>query len=198
MFDKKVSTLLSSSAEAAKNAFIREGLKASNETLSGNGSLKYTTSGDDFVDNFFAISTFKEPRSYKEVAEDMQRLWSQDPLKCLKLAVYIRMITRKPQVLEHFRMEKVQVLEVQKGQGLRHEGILRMLWLAINHPITFTQNFCYFIAAGSWKDVITMLNLDLQYHGWENRQLNWKFFQNVIFAGLANPNTTHQIGRAHV
>ena len=48
MFDKKVSTLLSSSAEAAKNAFIREGLKASNETLSGNGSLKYTTSGDDF------------------------------------------------------------------------------------------------------------------------------------------------------
>lgn len=190
-FYKKVSSLLSSSKE--ENSFVKAALKASNETLSGNGSLKYTTSGDDFVDNFFAISTFKEPRSYKEVAEDMQRLWSQDPLKCLKLAVYIRMITRKPQVLEHFGMEKAQVLEVQKGQGLRHEGILRMLWLAINHPTTFTQNFCYFIAAGSWKDVITMLNLDLQYHGWENRQLNWKFFQNVIFAGLANPNTTHLV-----
>ena len=190
-FDKKVSSLLSSSKE--ENSFVKAALKASNECLSGNGSLKYTTSGDDFVDNFFAISTFKEPRSYKEVAEDMQRLWSQDPLKCLKLAVYIRMITRKPKVLEHFGMEKAQVLEVQKGQGLRHEGILRMLWLAINHPITFTQNFCYFIAAGSWKDVITMLNLDLQYHGWENRQLNWKFFQNVIFAGLANPNTTHLV-----
>ena len=192
VFEKKVSNLLDSHSKE-ENQFVKEALKASNETLSGNGSLKYSTSGDDFVDNFSAVSYFKTPRSYKEVSEDMQRLWSQDPLKCLKLAVYIRMITRKPQVLEHFGMEKAQVLEVQRGQGLRHEGILRMLWLAINHPITFTQNFCYFIAAGSWKDVITMLNLDLQYHGWENRQLNWKFFQNVIFAGLANPNTTHLV-----
>lgn len=192
IFEKKVSNLLSP-PNTKENSFVKEALKASNETLSGNGSLKYTTSGDDFVDNFAAISYFKSPRSYKEVSEDMQRLWSQDPLKCLKLAIYIRMITRKPQVLEHFGMEKAQVLEVQKGQGLRHEGILRMLWLAINHPTTFTHNFCYFIAAGSWKDVITMLNLDLQFHGWEGRKLNWKFFKNVIYAGLANPNTTHLV-----
>lgn len=190
VFEKKVSNLLSSPTE---NSFVKEALKASNETLSGNGSLKYTTSGDDFVDNFASVSYFKNPRSYKEVSKDMQRLWSQDPLKCLKLAVYIRMITRKPQVLEHFGLEKAQVLEVQKGQGLRHEGILRMLWLAINHPITFTQNFCYFIAAGSWKDVITMLNLDLQFHGWDGRKLNWKFFRNIIYAGLTNQNTTHLV-----
>lgn len=188
-FSKKVSTLLGES----KNAFIREGLKATHETLSGNGALKYTTSGDDFVDNFAAIASFKEPRPYNEVAKDMQRLWSQDPLKCLKLAVYTRMITRKPQVLEHLGMEKAEVLEVQRGQGLRNEGIMRMLWLAINHPKTFTQNFCLFIAAGSWKDVFTMLNLDLQYHGWEGRKLEWRFFKNVIFAGLHNPNTTHLV-----
>lgn len=192
MFEKKVSNLLSSTP-TVENSFVKEALKTSNETLSGNGALKYSTSGDDFVDNFSAISNFKQPRSYQEVAKDMERLWSQDPLKCLKLAVYIRMITRKPQVLEHFGTEKAKVLEVQRGQGLRHEGILRMLWLAINHPVTFTQNFCYFIAAGSWKDVITMLSLDLQFHGWENHQLNWRFFQNVIFAGLANPNTTHLV-----
>lgn len=189
MFEKKVSSLLSSS----ENSFVREAIKATHETLSGNGALKYSTSGDDFVDNFSAISYFKQPRSYQEVAEDMQRLWSQDPLKCLKLAVYIRMITRKPQVLEHFGMEKAQVLETQKGQGLRNEGILRMLWLAINHPNTFTQNICVFIAAGSWKDIFTMLNLDLQYHGWNNRKLDWRFFNNIIFAGLANQNTTHLV-----
>lgn len=191
MFEKRVNCLLSS--QIVENSFVKEAMKATHETTSGNGSLKYSTSGDDFVDNFAAVSYFKSPRSYKEVSEDMQRLWSQDPLKCLKLAIYIRMITRKPQVLEHFGMEKAQVLEVQRGQGLRHEGILRMLWLAINHPATFTHNFCYFIAAGSWKDVITMLNLDLQFHGWEGRKLNWKFFKNVIYAGLANPNTTHLV-----
>ena len=193
MFEKKVSSLLSSKTENPKNSFVEAAMKATHETLSGNDALKYSTSGDDFVDNFSAISTFKEPRSYKEVAEDMQRLWSQDALKCLKLAVYIRMITRKPQVLEHFEIEKVQVLETQKGQGLRNEGIMRMLWLAINHPATFYQNFPYFIAAGSWKDVITMLNLDLQYHGWEGRQLDWKFFKSVLYAGLTNPNTTHLV-----
>lgn len=193
MFEKKVSSLLSSKTENTENSFVREAMKATHETLSGNGAIKYSTSGDDFVDNFCAISTFKQPRSYKEVAEDMQRLWSQDPLKCVKLAVYIRMITRKPQVLEHFGMEKAQVLETQRGQGLRNEGILRMLWLAINHPNTFTHNICAFIAAGSWKDVITMLNLDLQYHGWDNRQLDWRFFSNIILAGLANPNTTHLV-----
>lgn len=193
MFEKKVSSLLSSKTENPKNSFVEAAMKATHETLSGNDALKYSTSGDDFVDNFSAISTFKEPRSYKEVAEDMQRLWSQDALKCLKLAVYIRMITRKSQVLEHFEIEKVQVLETQKGQGLRNEGIMRMLWLAINHPATFYQNFPYFIAAGSWKDVITMLNLDLQYHGWEGRQLDWKFFKSVLYAGLTNPNTTHLV-----
>ena len=189
MFDKRMNSLLSSN----QNSFVSEAMKVTHETFSGNGALKYTTSGDDFVNNFAAVSYFKQPRSYQEVAEDMQRLWSQDPLKCLKLAVYIRMITRKPQVLEHFGMEKAQVLETQKGQGLRNEGILRMLWLAINHPNTFTHNICTFIAAGSWKDIFTMLNLDLQYHGWGNRQLDWRFFNNIIFAGLANPNTTHLV-----
>lgn len=193
MFEKRVKSLLDSKTENTENPFVREAIKTTHETLSGSGSLKYTISGDDFVDNFAAVSYFKQPRSYQEVAEDMQRLWSQDPLKCLKLAVYIRMITRKPQVLEHFGMEKAQVLETQKGQGLRNEGILRMLWLAINHPNTFTHNICTFIAAGSWKDIFTMLNLDLQYHGWGNRQLDWRFFNNIIFAGLANPNTTHLV-----
>ena len=189
MFEKKVSSLLGST----ENSFVREAMKATHETLSGNAALKYATSGDYFVDNFAAISNFKQPRSYKEVAEDMQILWSIDPLKCLKLAVYIRMITRKPQVLENLVMEKTQVLEVQKGQGLRNEGILRMLWLAINHPNTFTHNICVFIAAGSWKDIFTMLNLDLQYHGWANRQLDWRFFNNIILAGLTNQNTTHLV-----
>lgn len=192
-FEKKVSSLLSSKTENSKNSFVQAATKATHETLSGNGSVKYTTSGDDFVDNFAAISTFKEPREYAEVAQDMQRLWSQDPQKCLKLAVYIRMITRKSQVLRHFGMDKAETLETQKGQGLKNEGIMRMLWIAMNHPQTFWENFPLFIAAGSWKDIITMLNLDLQYHGWEGRKLDWRIMKNFLYAGLHNPNTTHLV-----
>lgn len=99
MFDKKVSALLSSATNNAKNQFLEEGIKESSVTTSKNGAKKYSTSGNDFVDNFAAISYFKEPRSYNEVAKDMELLWSQNPKLCLKLAVYIRLITRKTKVV---------------------------------------------------------------------------------------------------
>jgi hypothetical protein len=190
MFDKKVSTLLSNSTKTAENAFIKAAEKASNETLSGNGALKYSTSGNDFVDNFAAISTFKEPRSYQDVSKDMSKLWSQDSTMCLKLSVFIRMITRAPKVVTNNDKE---VLDVQRGQGLKNEGIMRMMWLAINHPRTFEENLHLFIAAGSWNDVFKMLNLDLQYHGWGGRKLDWKFLLNTIRAGLVNPETTNLV-----
>ena len=191
MFDKKVNNLLGSSEETTENQFLKEGMKVSSETVSGNGAKKYSTSGNDFVDNFAAISYFKEPRSYKEVAKDMELLWSLDPKLCLKLAVYIRLITRKSKVVKDDG--SIEELEVQRGQGLKNEGIMRMLWLAINQPKTFKANFAYFIAAGSWKDVFQMLSLDLQYHGWEDRKLDWNFFFLVIVAGITNPETTHLV-----
>lgn len=169
-----------------KNKFILEALKASSETLSNEKALKYTTTTDDFVDNFAAISHFKAPRTYEEVAKDMYLLWSQNPLLCLKLAVYIRLITRKTKLLSS------DVLEVQKGQGLKNEGILRMYWIAINHPKTFKANIYYFISAGSWKDIFKMLSLDLN-NGWDNRKLDWNFLYTVILAGLQNPETTHLV-----
>ena len=169
-----------------KNKFILEALKASSETLSNEKALKYTTTTDDFVDNFAAISHFKAPRTYEEVAKDMSLLWSQNPLLCLKLAVYIRLITRKTKLLSS------DVLEVQKGQGLKNEGILRMYWIAINHPKTFKANIYYFISAGSWKDIFKMLSLDLN-NGWDNRKLDWNFLYTVILAGLQNPETTHLV-----
>lgn len=188
-FEKKVSTLLKG-GETKKNQFVEQALKASNEITSGNGALKYATSGNDFVDNFSAISYYKAPRAYAEVAKDMELLWSQDPKLCLKLAVYIRLITRKSKIVND---DGVEVLETQRGQGLKNEGIMRMLWLAMNQAPTFKANFSYFVSAGSWKDVFQMLSLDLQYHGWEKRKLDWNFMFLVIAAGLKNPETTHLV-----
>ena len=190
VFEKKLSSLMDTN-KGAENQFLKEGMKETSVVQSGNGAKKYNTSGNDFVDNFAAISYFKEPRSYKEVAKDMELLWSLDPKLCLKLAVYIRLITRKSKVVKDDG--SIEELEVQRGQGLKNEGIMRMLWLAINQPKTFKANFAYFVAAGSWKDVFQMLSLDLQYHGWEGRKLDWNFFFLVIAAGFTNPETTHLV-----
>lgn len=189
-FEKKLSSLMNVD-KGAENQFLKEGLKETSVTSSGNGAKKYSTTGNDFVDNFAAISYFKEPRSYEAVAKDMELLWSQNPVLCLKLAVYIRLVTRKSKIVKDDGT--IEELEVQRGQGLKNEGIMRMLWLAINQPATFKANFAYFIAAGSWKDVFQMLSLDLQYHGWEHKKLDWNFFALVIGAGFINPETTHLV-----
>lgn len=190
IFEKKLDCLIDN-ISIEKNAFVKEGLKVSSETQSGNGAKKYSTSGNDFVDNFAALSYFKEPRSYEQVSKDMELLWSQNPLLCLKLSVYIRLITRKSRIVKDDG--SIEELEVQRGQGLRNEGIMRMLWLALNHPETFKANFAFFIAAGSWRDVFTMLSLDLQYHGWKDKKLDWNFFLLAIQAGFTNPETTHLV-----
>lgn len=191
-FSKKKTSLFDNkeTVTSQENAFVREGLKESSKTVSGNGALKYNTSGDAFVDNFALIANFKVPRDYAEVSKDMYKLWSINPKKCLQLAVYIRLITRETQIA---LPGETVTLDVQRGQGLKNEGIMRMLWLAIHHKPTFMANMPYFIAAGSWKDVFEMMSLDLQYHGWKGRKLDWNFMRNTILSGLANPSTSELV-----
>ena len=114
-------------------------MKASHETTSGNGALKYSTSGNDFVDDFASIAKYKEPRSYEEVAKTMQLLYSIDNVKAVKMAIFIRLITRKSQVMKDKSVETLE--EVQRGQGLKNEGIMRMLWLALNHSVVSWETF---------------------------------------------------------
>lgn len=189
-FSKKKKSLYKTETPAQENAFVKAGLKVSAETVSGNGAKKYSTSNDAFVDNFAMIANFKAPREYSEVAKDMYKLWSISPKKCLQLAVYIRLITRETQIV---LPNETITLDVQRGQGLKNEGIMRMLWLAMHHKLTFMANLPYFIAAGSWKDVFEMMSLDLQYHGWEGRKLDWNFMRKTILAGLANGHTSELV-----
>lgn len=193
-FEKKKKSLFPSKKgdqTATQNAFVKAGLKKSNETMSGNGAKKYATSNDVFVDQFAAIAGFREPRKYGDISKDMYRLWSVNPLNTVKLTLYIRMITRDTQV--SITIKETETLEGQKGQGLKHEGIMRMMWLAINHKTTFEANLPYFIAAGSWKDVFTMMSLDLEYHGIKHKRLDWNYLKDVILSGLANPNTSELV-----
>lgn len=189
MFNSKKTSLFETSGKVSTNAFVNAGLKKAATTTSlGNGAVKYTTTGNDFVDQFGKVTNYKAPRSYQDVSSDMELLWSQNPDTCIRFALYIRMITRQAQL---WNGEKTKA--VQRGQGLKHEGIMRMLWIAINHPREFNLNVGLFIISGSWKDVIQMLSYDLQYHGWKDRKLNWNVLGQYIIAGLENPNTSNLI-----
>ena len=126
--------------DVEKNGFYKatelssEVEKGNNITFSGNGSLKYSTSGNPFVDDFMMIASYRNPRPIKEVFETMKMLWSIDPITTLKESVYLRLITRDTKLFEGTK------LKVQKGQGLRAEFFSRMMWLAVYHPNTFKKN----------------------------------------------------------
>jgi len=189
MFETKKKALFSvaqSHVPKTDNSFIKAAMKQAVSTTSlGNGALKVTTTGNDFVDQFGKCTVYKAPRTYTEIANDMQLLFSQNQLTTAKFATYLRMITRQVQFSDGSKTEFTQ-----RGQGLRHEGIFRFIWLAINHPDIYWRNAHLFVATGSWKDVITMLQYDLMYNGWEGRKLNWDMFGEFILAGLENPRSS--------
>ena len=186
LFDNNSNYSASESTMRQPTPALREIEKINSEIENEGGSLKYSTTGSDFVDQFSSASSYKEPRSYQDISYDMNILWEQNPQLALKFVFYLRMITRKVQFMDGTKTESVQ-----RGQGLKHEGIMRMIWIAINYPDVFWKNCSTWISIGSWKDIITMLNYDLVYNGWENRVLDWDLFKSLILAGLENPNSSN-------
>jgi hypothetical protein len=172
----------------SKNGFVNASLKESAKTLSGNGALKYSSTGNDFVDQFGKIGSFKTPRAFSDIYNDMSVLWSLNKEYALRFVLYLRLITRTVKLSDGTKTETVQ-----RGAGLKHEGIMRMIWLHTSQPETFWKNINLFISAGSWKDVFTMLSYDLQYNGWNGRVLDWNKLGQLILAGLENPQTSELI-----
>ena len=197
MFTEKKSSLFdvpskkvtaSATATATKNPFLNAGLKKSAETKSGNNALKYSTTGDSFVDQFGKLGSYKELRSFNDISKDSQLLWSENSRMAMCFIFFLRLITR---VVSLF--DGTKTATVQRGSGLKHEGIMRMIWVHINHTETFWKNIRLYIAISSWKDIFQMLQYDLEFNGWEGRKLNWNEFGNLILAGLENPSTTNLV-----
>lgn len=169
------------------NIFEQERFAREHHTLSENGSDKYTTTGNVFLDDFAMLSKYKAPRNVSDIFATMDKLWSHDPLRTLQITVFLRLITRKTVL---FNGNK---LSTQRGQGLKHEFLGRLLWMAYMHPDTFKKNMQYFVVAGSWKDVFDLLRYDLSYNGREHPMLDWKFMINFIVDGLADKNQSNLV-----
>lgn len=172
----------------SKNPFVLAASKKSAETRSGNNALKYSTTGNDFLDQFSNLGIYRKPRKFEDISRDCEVLWAKDPLTAVKFMFFLRTISRKVQLIGGEKTEKVQ-----KGGGLKHEAIMRMLWLNVNHREVFWNNVNIFISLGSWRDIFQMLSYDLQYNGWDDRLLDWNNFGDLIKAGLTNENCSNLV-----
>lgn len=175
-------------ASTVQPLFVQKALKESVVTRSGNGAKKLSSTLDPFVDQFGVIGSYRSPRSFDTIASDCETLWGQDQLDTVRFIGYLRTITRKTQLMDGSTTEAPQ-----KGGEMKHEAIMRMIWLSQKAPETFWNNIGLFISLGSWHDVFTMLQYDLVYNGWEKRVLDWKKFGDLILSGLENKNTSNLV-----
>jgi hypothetical protein len=166
------------------NEFLANANAESNKTRSGNGALKFKSSGSTLVDQFTKAGNYKTPRKFSEIAADASTLWGEDPLKAVKFTLFLRTIPRIVSLPDGSKTKNPQL-----GTELKHEAIMRMIWLHTVSPDSFWNNILLFVSVGSWHDVFTMLQYDLSYNGWENRQLDWDKFGELILAALNNDKT---------
>lgn len=178
----------SSRAKTPLSVFVATGLGEQAVVRSGNGSKKFDSVNDIFVDQFNQLGVYKAPREFDAVSKDIAAQWNEDPLNAVKFALYLRSITRKVSL-----PDGSVTAEPQKGGELKHEGIYRMIWLAVNEPETFWKNVGLFVALGSWHDIFTMLQYDLSYNGWEGRKLDWNKFGALIITALKNVQTVELV-----
>lgn len=169
------------------NSFLAAAKISSAVTTSGNGARKYTTTGNSLVDQFSEGGRYKTPRSFEAISHDCELLWAQNPLNAVKFALFCRIINRETVLWDGHK------LPPQKGFELKHEAIMRMIWLQLKVPQVFWDNVHLLIAAGSWHDIFTMLQYDLVYNGWNDRKLSWNNFKDLLHAGLQNPTQSELI-----
>lgn len=189
MFTAKKESLFSvEKKKTVLNEFINSGLKESAKTKSGNNAEKFLTTGNPFVDQFGKMGSYKEPRSFDKISRDMSELWAIDPLISIKFALFMRTITRKVSLFDG-----ALTSTVQRGSGLKHESIMRFMWIYTKDKDLFYSNLNLFVSVGAWKDVIDMMRLDLTYHGWDDKILDFDFLSTFVLSGLENPNTSELI-----
>jgi hypothetical protein len=192
MFEKKLKpepvTKAKTTATAQtqiRNAFVAKAKAETSITRSGNGAKKYKSSGNTLVDQFTKSGTFKAPRNFNAIVSDAELLYGEDPLNAVKFNLFLRTI---PRIVSLPDGTKTQT--PQKGSELKHEAIMRMIWLGMKNPEAFWKNILLFVSVGSWHDVFTMLQYDLVYNGWNDRKLDWEKFGDLILAALQNTNTS--------
>jgi hypothetical protein len=169
------------------NTFVNAGMKTSARTLSGNNAEKFSKTGNEYVDQFGKLGEYKSPRRYSDIANDCSVLFAEDAETFVKFTIYMRMISRKTDIIGM----GIKTKETQSGAELKHESIMRMIWLHQKDESLFWKNIGLFLSAGSCKDIIVMLRTDLVYHDWDGRILNWLRFGDLLLSLLADDKTVN-------
>ena len=153
---------------------MKNSMYDNNIALTENGAISYASAGKAIIDQFSHAGTAMG-RPIKTVFAEQAQLWRENPESALRFPFYLRLVTRKVKVSENEKTDAVQ-----KGAGLRDEAFKRILWIAYNQPEVFKRNAWLLPVVGSWKDLWTLMLLDLE----NENKLDKTFIFSIMAAGL--------------
>lgn len=136
-----------------KNMFLSA--LTSKDCYTENGALSNSSTGSALIDQFGKAGNYRG-RIYTDVFNEQSLIWDENAELALRFPFYLRLITRKTKINNNNVTEKPQ-----SGQGARDESFKRLLWIAQNHPEQFYNNIWLLPIVGSWKDVWTIMYLDI-------------------------------------
>jgi hypothetical protein len=160
-----------------------EKLNPSNLTLTENGAITNISTGSALVDMFANHLTAIRPE-VGDIQSVYEKAVKEDPIQAIKLAFYIRAISRETNFCiskldaDQVTWEKIKLL----GQGLRKISFVCFAYLAHKFPDLFYDVLIYEIPqVGRWKDLTDTFLLTY---------LNQAKICEVIYAGLKSPETS--------
>lgn len=150
--------------------FLDASTKGYKDSRTENMAISHSSTGDVHLDDFAKSGSYRN-RSTETIFSLMESLWKVNPVMTFKLALYLRLISRR---IRGFIVTDT----VQKGQGNKDESLRRMLWIAYEYPDEFYKNLWLIPLVGSFKDLWTLLGID--YKG----KLDRKQFFELMERGL--------------
>ena len=151
-----------------------------------NGAISYGSIGSELMNQFFKAGVARG-RSYSDVWRDQAALWNENPELAIRFPFYLRMITRKTDVMGK------STDKVQRGQGARDEAFKRLLWVACYHPAIFHGNLWILPVVGSWKDLWTIMSMAREDEMPTLFTLDENRIFSLIAAGINNEHTKELI-----
>ena len=134
------------------------------DTLTENGALVHSSTGDVLADQFGLASNYAG-RDIDTVFAEQSLLDSKYGVWALRFVFYLRLITRKVK-----RYDGTQTESVQVGEGRRDEAYKRFLWYSRYKPQLFYENLSLFCTVGSEKDIYNLMFIAEQ----KGLRLDWR------------------------
>ena len=157
------------------NGFIKVNTSGAGTAFTENGAVSYKSTGLALTDQFAKAGTARG-RDYSEVWNEQAQLWNEDKENALRFPFYLRLITRKSNLLNDTATEKVQ-----RGQGARDEAFKRLLWIAAFHEDEFYRNLWVLPIVGSWKDLWVLMSMAMN----DTMPVSFKLDANKFFEVIA-------------